>query len=226
MMSSFILKNREELIRRCTAKVAMRPQRQATELQLSNGIPLFLEQLQRTLEAEEHDQTVESVRISGASGGNHSILSEMGVGATVHGKQLLALGYSVDQVVHDYGDICQAITDLAFERNAPFAVSEFRTLNRCLDNAIATAVKAFSAQRDTAAASRQDAEVSERMHVAMFELRSSLAAATYAVAALELGNLPVTGATGSVLKRSLESMRKQVGGPTLEEVQADSDSSH
>jgi hypothetical protein len=47
------------------------------------------------------------------------------VSATAHGKELLHLGYTVDQVVHDYGDLCQAITDLAFERDAPFAVGEF-----------------------------------------------------------------------------------------------------
>ncbi|WP_235835046.1 sensor histidine kinase [Piscinibacter terrae] len=38
-------------------------------------------------------------------------LSEMGISAAAHGKQLLALGFTVDQVVHDYGDLCQAITD-------------------------------------------------------------------------------------------------------------------
>jgi hypothetical protein len=219
MMSGFLLQNRDELIQRCADKVGMRPKREATQLQLSSGIPLFLAQLQRTLEAEERNQTVESVKISGASGGDFSTLSEMGLGAAVHGKQLMALGYTVDQVVHDYGDLCQAITDLAYERDAPFAVNEFRTLNRCLDNAIATAVSAFSAQRDASAAARQDAEMIERLHLAMFELRSSLATATYAVAALELGNLPMTGSTGSVLKRSLASMRRQVGGPSLEEVQ-------
>ena len=73
----------------------------------------------------------------------------MGVTATAHGKDLLTLGYSVDQVVHDYGDLCQAITDLAFERDAPFAIDEFRTLNRCLDNAIADAVTEFSFQRES-----------------------------------------------------------------------------
>ena len=76
----------------------------------------------------------------------------MGVTATAHGKDLLTLGYSVDQVVHDYGDLCQAITDLAFERDAPFATSEFRTLNRCLDNAIADAVTEFSFQRESSPA--------------------------------------------------------------------------
>ncbi len=40
----------------------------------------------------------------------------------------MELGFSVDQVVHDYGDLCQAITDLAVERDAPFSVDQFRTL--------------------------------------------------------------------------------------------------
>ena len=116
--------------------------------QLLNGVPLFLDQLIKTLEAEDVDDSVASLRISGASGGDGIALSELGVSAGAHGKQLLVLGYTVDQVVHDYGDLCQAITELAFERDAPFAVEEFRTLNRCLDNAIADAVTEFSYQRD------------------------------------------------------------------------------
>jgi hypothetical protein len=46
----------------------------------------------------------------------------------------------VSQVVHDYGDICQAITELALDQKAPITVKEFHTLNRCLDAAIAEAV--------------------------------------------------------------------------------------
>jgi hypothetical protein len=49
-------------------------------------------------------------------------------------------GYTVSQAVHDYGDICQAITELALEQKAPITVKEFHTLNRCLDTAIAEAV--------------------------------------------------------------------------------------
>ncbi|MEO8922847.1 MAG: hypothetical protein ABI330_08485 [Caldimonas sp.] len=82
--------------------------------------------------------------------------------ATAHDKDLLDLGYSVDQVVHDYGDLCQAITDLAFERDAPFAVTEFRTLNRCLDNAIADAVTEFGFQRESNPAREQGAEDNQR----------------------------------------------------------------
>ncbi|MES2483258.1 MAG: HAMP domain-containing sensor histidine kinase, partial [Pseudomonadota bacterium] len=210
MMHVFIANNRAELLARCKAKVAKRPHRAATSAQLENGIPLFLEQLQRTLEAEEGEDDAQSQRISGASGGNASSLSEMGVGATAHGKQLLELGFNVDQVVHDYGDLCQAITDLAVERDAPFGVTEFRTLNRCLDNAIADAVTEFSFQRDAALARGQERALEQRIGFLAHELRNSLSTATLAVAALETGNLPISGATGGVLRRSLSSMTRLI----------------
>jgi hypothetical protein len=221
MMSRFLLDHREELIERCRAKVARRPMRQPTALQLTNGVPLFIDQLQRTLEAEERQQTVESLRISGAAGGDAQAVSEMGLSASAHGKQLLNLGFTVDQVVHDYGDLCQAITDLAIESDAPFAISEFRTLNRCLDNGIASAVSAFTSQRDVSLAAKEQAKASEQQEILLHALRNALAKATYAVAAMEIGNLPVSGSTGSILKKSLEAIRTHVGGPSLRDLQND-----
>ena len=203
MMHQFLTNNRDELIKRCKMKVALRPRRAATELQLANGVPLFLDQLTRTLEAEEAGAGSESIRISGPSGGDSLALSEIGLTAAAHGKQLLSLGFSVDQVVHDYGDLCQAITDLAFERDAPFAVEEFRTLNRCLDNAIADAVTEFNAERDATVALQQKTDAAERVGFLVHELRNALGSATLAVSALELGNMTMGGATGAVLKRSL-----------------------
>lgn len=205
-MRGFLLNNRDELIRRCRDKVALRPSRGATLEQLSHGVPMFLDQLTRTLEAEDEGDAVGGFQISGASGGEGSALSEMGVSATVHGGELLALGYTVDQVVHDYGDLCQAITDLAVERDAPFSVDHFRTLNRCLDNAIAGAVTEFAAQRDIDVARKQAEEENERLGFIAHELRNHLQVAKLAFAALESGRLPVGGSTGAVLKRSLGSM--------------------
>ena len=219
-MDEFLTHTREELIERCKVKVAQRPRRAATPEQLKNGVPLFLDQLIRTLQAEKADRPAESLRISGASGGSSSDLSEVGATASAHGKQLLELGYTVDQVVHDYGDLCQAITDLAEERDAPFSVGQFRTLNRCLDNAIADAVTAFSAQRDAAQARRAARESQERLGFLLHELRNSLLSARLALTALESGQLPVTGATGGVLKRSLASLTSLVKH-ALDEVRVD-----
>jgi signal transduction histidine kinase len=215
-MHRFLANNHDELVERCKLKVAQRPLRAATEKQLVHGVPMFLYQLTRTLAAENDDNEAESIAISGPSGGDSLALSEIGVSATAHGKELLNLGYTVDQVVHDYGDLCQAITDLAFERDAPFAVAEFRTLNRCLDNAIADAVTEFSFQRDAQLSVEQVAGEKQRLGFLVHELRNSLGTATLAVRALELGNMQVGGATGAVLKRSLSTLGLLVSRATAE----------
>jgi len=216
MMHDFLSGNRQELIERCRAKVEKRPNRGATLLQLQNGIPLFLDQLIRTLKIEQTADPMDSRKISGPSGGGAS-LSEMGISAAQHGRELLGLGFSVDQVVHDYGDLCQAITDMAYERDAPFSVDEFRTLNRCLDNAIADAVTEFSYQRDSVVADKQVAETNERLGFFVHELRNFLSTATLAFAAAKMGNLNLSGATGSVLERSLLGLRDLINS-SLEDV--------
>jgi signal transduction histidine kinase len=206
MMHDFLANNRADLVERCRAKVARRPTRAATAEQLQNGVPLFLNQLIRTLQVEQTSQPMDSRNISGPSGGG-ATLSEIGVSAAQHGRELLKLGFSVDQVVHDYGDLCQAITDLAYERDAPFLIDEFRTLNRCLDNAIADAVTEFSYQRDFSLADEQAVETNERLGFFAHELRNFLGTAMLAFTAAKTGNLNLSGATGSVLERSLVGLR-------------------
>jgi len=205
MMHSFLTNNREELIQRCRNKVAQRPERVATKKQLENGVPRFLDQLIRTLHSEQLGAPLDGLAISGPSNGMATAtptLYELGETAAQHGRTLLALGFTVDQVVHDYGDLCQSITDLAFERDAPFAVADFRTLNRCLDNAIADAVTEFSYQRDSLVAAKFIGERNEAFGVFAHELRNYLGTAVLAFTAVKAGNLALSGATGMVLERS------------------------
>lgn len=207
MMHNFLFNNRTDLIERCRAKVALRPKRAATKHQLENGIPMFLDQLIKTLQIEQGEDPMSSRQVSGASGGGDmACVSQIGRSASQHGHALLKLGFTVDQVVHDYGDLCQAITDLAFERDAPFAVDEFRTLNRCLDNAIADAVTEFTFQRDATTATEQARDINERLGNFAHELRNLLGTATLGFAAIKAGNLSLTGATGTVLETSLWKM--------------------
>ena len=180
---------------------------------------MFLEQLTRTLQAEEEGDVPGGVRISGPAGGDSTALSQIGVTATAHGHALHELGYTVDQVVHDYGDLCQSITSLAVERDAPFSVDQFRTLNRCLDNAIADAVTEFSAQRDVSISREHLAGENERLGVLVHELRNSLQTATMAFIALESGTVPVGGSTGALVKRSLGALSRLLER-TLGEVRA------
>jgi signal transduction histidine kinase len=205
-MYKFLLNNRADLIDRCKSKVARRPRHVTSDEQMAKGVPLFLDQLTRTLRAEEYGEPGESLRISGASGGDVLMMSEMGVSAAAHGKLLLDLGFSVDQVVHAYGDLCQAITDLAVERDAPFSIDEFRTLNRCLDNAIADAVTGFAEHRDTAIARQHSIDENLRLGNLVHELRNHLLTATLAFSALEAGKLAIGGSTAALVKRSLASL--------------------
>lgn len=208
MLSDFVSEHREELIVRCASMVARRPHRDATPDQLRNGIPLFLRQLQQTLMADQDGRALESLRLSGGPAGEHSQISEIGSGASEHGRQLFILGYTVDQVVHDYGDLCQVITEMATQKDASIRVHEFSTLNRCLDNAIAVAVAAFSRQREAG----EIASIGALGAVECHELKNCLATASYAARALDIGNLPMSGATGSILKKSLAAMRGHLDG--------------
>ena len=203
MLHTFLTAHQGELIDRCRLKVAGRSARGVTGAEWKDGIPLFLEQLIRTLRVEQTSEPMQSRRISGDSGGGAPAPSEIGVTAARHGRELLRYGYTVDQVVHDYGDLCQAITEMAFERRAPIEVDEFRTLNRCLDNAIADAVTAFACQRSALITDRELHAFNERLGVLAHEMRNLIQTATLAVAAIKGGNVGLSGATGSLLDRSL-----------------------
>ena len=61
----------------------------------------------------------------------------------LHGRELFREGFTIEQVVRDYGDVCQAVTKFAIETGAPISVDEFRTFNRCLDSAITGAVTEY-----------------------------------------------------------------------------------
>ena len=126
MLYEFVTTNREAIIARSRQKMSARPWAPPSPRELDHGVPLFLTQLAHTLQDRLHGQP-------GAG-------SAIGVGATRHGGELLALGFTVSQVVHDYGDICQAATEVAIEQEAPITVDEFKVLNGCLDTAIAEAV--------------------------------------------------------------------------------------
>lgn len=207
MLHEFLAANRSELIDRCRIKVGQRSVDADPHPELDYGITLFLDQLIKTLCLEQTPQPLRSRKVSGPAGGGKAVLSEIGETAAQHGKELLHHGFTVEQLVHDYGDLCQAVTDLAFELNSPIDVDEFRTLNRCLDNAIAVAVTEFNYQRDFVTAEKQASELNERLGFFAHELRNYLNTATLALTVIKGGSVGVSGATGAVLERSLVGLR-------------------
>src|SRR5687767_4817124 len=193
MLYEFVTTYRDAIITRAREKLTARPWPAASPQELENGVPLFLTQLSDTLR-------------SASTGTPHSD-GALSSGATLHGRDLLALGFTVSQVVHDYGDICQAVTEIAIEQHAPITTEEFRTLNSCLDTAIAEAVTEHA--RITAETRSQDE--SERLGHAAHETRDLLNTALLAYQTLKRGTVAINGSTGAVLGRSLMSLRDPGG---------------
>ena len=92
MLEYFIATNRDEIIARCRAKVATRLLPVPTDEEIGHGVPLFLDQLTKVLRLGLRSDP------------------EIGKSAIQHGHELLLKGFTVSQVVHDYGDVCQSIS--------------------------------------------------------------------------------------------------------------------
>jgi signal transduction histidine kinase len=200
VLFEFIAANRDALIELTRAKIARRLSPKATEIELMSGVPLFLDQLIDALKFPLLSST-----------------DTMDRGAAVHGAALLTLGYTVAQVVHDYGDICQAITELADTVDAPITTEEFQILNGCLDNAIAEAVTEYARLRER---SMSDGET-ERSGVFAHELRNRIAVAQIAFTMVQSGRAPIAGSVASVVTRNLDGMTALINR-LLVEVRVDS----
>jgi hypothetical protein len=207
MLHDFIRTNRAVLIDQCRAMVASRSEPDPGDNDLTHGIPIFLDQLIETLTGE---QASEPVPGPAEAAFPRTYASEIGSMAALHGRDLLERGFTLEQVVREYGDVCQAVTNLAYQKDASIEVDEFRTFNRCLDNAIAGAVTEY-AYRQAATTTEDGFEaLNSRLGPLAHELRNYLHIASYAVKAIKAGNVGMSGATGAVLDRSLIGMRNLI----------------
>lgn len=199
MLHEFITGNREEIIRRCRAKVATRSVPPPTSEEIDHGVPLFLEQLVRALRP------------------GFVASPDIGNSATKHGHDLLMQGFTVSQVVHDYGDVCQSLTELAVEMHYLISTEDFRMLNRCLDDAIAGAVTEYGRERNQSMLDREVERGTERLGFLAHEMRNLVNTALMAFEVLKSGDVGIKGSTANVLNRTLLALRSIVGR-SLDEV--------
>jgi signal transduction histidine kinase len=192
MLYDFVTSNRDAILLRTRARVASRTSPKASDIELANGIPIFLDQLGDALRLAESSDVI-----------NHE---QIGKSAGRHGGELLRIGLTIAQVVHDYGDVCQVITELAGQQGASISGAEFRTLNLCLDDAIAQAVTEYSRQRERAIADQG----TERLGILAHEMRNLLNAAILSFESIKSGRVGAGGSTGLVHGRSLMGLRDLV----------------
>jgi signal transduction histidine kinase len=191
MLHEFIAANRELIITRTRERVQGRPWPSVSSDELESGVPQFLTQIVEILQLTTDPQSAQDV---------------VSATAAKHGAELLARGYNVSQVVHDYGDICQVITQLAVDQNAPITVEEFHTLNLCLDIAIAGAVTEHARLTAQAPTAGEVVRLGESAH----ELRDVLNSALLAFHALRRGSVAINGSTGEILGRSLMGLKHMI----------------
>ncbi|MEP7069503.1 MAG: hypothetical protein ABI789_09695 [Usitatibacter sp.] len=199
----FLKTHRTELISRCSAKAAKRNHTTAAAIASEHGIPQFVAQLIETFRVEQTADARARHKALGAGRPSLALVpSDISGSAAKHGMELYRQGLSIDQVVHDYGDMCQALTELALEHDAPITVDEFHTFNRCLDDAIADAVTSFSKMAGTPApipqgtARGQPASDCEK-------IRTVLEVAKQTFAAIQAGQVALNGSTAALHHNSL-----------------------
>jgi signal transduction histidine kinase len=188
VLYEFLESTRAQIIARTKAKVSARAVPRATEAELTQGISLFFDQLIHTLTASTLNSTPPS--------------DEMGASATKHGNEMLRMGFTVGQVVHVYGDLCRAVTELAFKLDAQITLDEFHTLNRCLDDAVAQAVTEYRRLREQSLTDQE----TERMGHLAHELRNRLNTAMLSFGIIKGGTVTIGGGIGVLLDRSLKAM--------------------
>jgi len=193
LLSEFLSTYRETILTNTRARVASRGAPRATPIELEMGVLLFLDQLIATL------------RLEATTAGTPSD-EQIGLSAAKHGKALHKFGFTAAQVIHDYGDVCQAITDLAGALKAPITTQEFRTLNRCLDQAMAEAVSEFARLRE-AAASDDRSEATMLQGLFSRELKDLVGSSMLAFEVLKQGRVGIGGSTAGVLGGNLVRMR-------------------
>ena len=186
MLRDFLEEHRGEILARARLRVAERNAPRATEIELTTGLPLFLDQLREALRRSSSHEELDHGEIETSAG--------------QHGRTLFEHGVTVAQVVHDYGDLCQVITGLAVDHKTALDADEFRTLNLCLDDAIAGAVTEYSrlAERTIADAG------TERLGFLAHEMRNVTNTSILTFGSIQKGTVAPGGSTGVVHARSLQ----------------------
>lgn len=195
ILREFISTHRELIIDRARQRVRNRTAPEVLEATLEFGVPLFLTQLVEALAREEQSAPLHLVGVS--------LPTPINDAAALHGHELLRSGFSIGQVVHGYGDVCQIVTELATQSQAAISSHEFHVFNRCLDDAIAGAVTAYGEQRTRDVAY----EGTERIGVLAHELRNLLNTAVLSFDAIKRGTVGHGGSTSAVHARSLAGLR-------------------
>ena len=193
MLHDFLTRERATIISVAKANALKFQDGRTTSIAMDEGWGNFFDEL---IELMKRDQPFEFH----AEKGIHTVQAEK------HGKEYQRLGYTASEVVHSYGIICQAVTELATKLKYEITSREFQQLNLSLDTAIAEAVTEYQRLRSKAF---DEAEV-KRLGYLAHELRNCLQSATIALEMIESGAVGVRSSTSSLLQSTLSRMAELI----------------
>ncbi len=220
MLKEFLAENESEILKLTEGKTLELSGVRPTSVQLKQGLPIFFKQLLSVLAAEaagtdEKNEIDKPALIKAANESDEPALAKaslhpqdakMAVEAGIQGKELFRLGYTFSHVVHAYGSMCQAITQIATEKKATITPAEFNNLNRCLDVAIAGAVTEYQSVHNTHEKGLQIKHLGFLAH----ELRNSLSIVTTSLQLIQRGTVGFGGSTAEVLNNGLKNMAELI----------------
>lgn len=146
MLRAFLTVDHVKLIDHCQMLAAARGPPRLPRDEMRYGVPMFLNQVIDALRSELAPGLTDDKSEAASGRTEKPQATQLSKTATEHGRELFEGGYTFDQVVHTYG-VCQAVTELANDRDAQIAAREFKILNHCLDDAIAAAVTELARRR-------------------------------------------------------------------------------
>jgi signal transduction histidine kinase len=219
ILHEFLKSNEPAILLACEAKSSELGGTSLSSDELKLGLPVFFRQLMTVLEtspAEPEESEVDKPAMARAASASDEPATARAAGrpfeaeiartAGSHGDELQKRGFTLSHVVHAYGSMCQAITEMAIEKREPITPLEFRKLNRCLDVAIAGAVTSFQARHIRVDSSREIQHLGFLAH----ELRNALTTVNVSLRLIKNGVVGFGGSTGQVLDRGLKHIEELI----------------
>lgn len=222
MLHEFITKQRQYILAKCNAEMVKLAGDKEISLAMRSDWSTFIDQLGELLDSsavsfQNWSDGVNAItwrtrnNSLATTGDGQSNRSELEPTAARRGQEYRRLGYTLSDVVHAYGIVCQAVTTSASELQYTITATEFSRLNLSLDIAIAAAVTEYEKQKSAADKSSE----LERLGFLAHELRNSMTSAFLALELLENGDVGARGQTGKLLNRSLQSMKTLIDSALL-----------
>ena len=187
MLCSFISEHRADILAWSLRELKDRyPNREDDEL--INGLPTFIDELVGALRRDS------GIPVDATPPGTRGDST-----ARQHGLVLKNQGFDITCVVHDYGLMCNMVTEAVMRHGHNPTPREFQVLNHCVDEAMAIAVESYSNE----SRANEQRERAEHLGSLAHEIRNALGNASMAFDLIRRGKAGIDGSTADVLQRAL-----------------------